>query len=594
MSGQPNINSSDKGKFREQYLASLELRAKLDNVNYQANKVHKRTGQLPSEPSDFRSLEEKLADTERLRREARGYLGMIADGREANKISIEMTDDQLLFYTQQKDTINEIVKKQFRLGVYADTFLPFLTRYMNDTAGNYGISTGLQQANGKNVVLNSENMLDQITNYEQLGDLLYIFEGETHPQFTADQLRGLRTSPQYIDFKDATIVLANEINSFNTNPFTAIKGFSNEVQRKMGYDVLNNFLQEIPTITQIVRKEDLLRRLMASGDLQAVKNELTRTRGILEMTPDVLQLGEILKQLISTSPKKGSGDPAEGGARMPDATVEPAEGIAMSHPIMEASRKEKEKWLKGLQQTALANGIKGGIYGTQTSKSIYANIKSMNAFISNNFAMLTAIEAGDYAPIAQAQAQKAGGKGFMTGGGLYSKPASRKYHHPKATDWDKGVNPTKRFVPIGRYIINKHRLDDDVVAIKRPAGSCIKEFPSTRVSGGLGKIIRHIVGGGIPDFDELEALDDNEKAYLHKLSKETHILDRLSIPAPKKSESDKEIDKFNVMRGEIMSGNDNKELIRKFKLMTMKLMNLNLLPKSQARDILFDLTSMGF
>ena len=149
-------------------------------------------------------------------------------------------------------------------------------------------------------------------------------------------------------------------------------------------------------------------------------------------------------------------------------------------------------------------------------------------------------------------------------------------------------------MPIGRYIINKHRLDDDVVAIKRPAGSCIKEFPSTRVSGGLGKIIRHIVGGGIPDFDELEALDDNEKAYLHKLSKETHILDRLSIPAPKKSESDKEIDKFNIMRGEIMSGNDNKELIRKFKLMTMKLMNLNLLPKSQARDILFDLTSMGF
>tara|TARA_R110000751_G_scaffold7427_3_gene30367 strand:+ start:235 stop:1989 length:1755 start_codon:yes stop_codon:yes gene_type:complete len=584
MSGQPNINSSDKGKFREQYLASLELRAKLDNVNHQANKVYKRTGQIPSEPSDFRSLEEKLVDTERMRREARAFLTEIADGREANKISMEMTDDQMIFYTQQKDTINPIIKQQFRLGVYADTFLPFLNKYMNDTAGNYGISTGLQQSSGKNVMLNSQNLLDQITDPTQLSELLGIMMTE--------KMATLRTSPEFIAFQEAVEDVSKELMRFNGNPYTQIKSIRDEDTRGQAYRMLNDFLQEIPTNVEVERRMDKLERYMASGDIQAVKGELNRTRALMEMTPDVIQIGDYLRGLITATAGAKGGEPAPttGGAEpfMPEVP-------AIAHHIMTANRKVKEKWLKDLQKVALEKGMKGGIYGTQTSKSIYANISSMNAFISANFGMLQALEAGE-TPLAEATTTGTAGGGEQgrgfSGRGLF-RP-SRKYHHPKATDWDKGVNPTKRFVPLGRYIINKHRLDDDVVALKRPAGSCIKEFPSQRVSGGLGKIIRHIVGGGIPDFDDLEALDDGEKAYLHRLSKETHILDRLSIPAPKKNESDKEIDKFNIMRGEIMSGNDNKELIKKFKLATMKLMNLNKLPKSQAREILFDLTSMGF
>ena len=54
------------------------------------------------------------------------------------------------------------------------------------------------------------------------------------------------------------------------------------------------------------------------------------------------------------------------------------------------------------------------------------------------------------------------------------------------------------------------------------------------------------------------------------------------------------IDDFELMKGEIMAGNDNKDMIKKFKILLMKLSNTQQLPKSQVRDILFDLTSMGF
>ena len=53
-------------------------------------------------------------------------------------------------------------------------------------------------------------------------------------------------------------------------------------------------------------------------------------------------------------------------------------------------------------------------------------------------------------------------------------------------------------------------------------------------------------------------------------------------------------DEFEVMKGEIMAGNDNKDMIKKFKILILKLSNSQLLPKSQVREILVDLASMGF
>ena len=48
------------------------------------------------------------------------------------------------------------------------------------------------------------------------------------------------------------------------------------------------------------------------------------------------------------------------------------------------------------------------------------------------------------------------------------------------------------------------------------------------------------------------------------------------------------------MKGEIMSGNDNVDLIKRFKVLIIKLTNKGLIPKGQSKDILMDLVSMGF
>jgi hypothetical protein len=178
----------------------------------------------------------------------------------------------------------------------------------------------------------------------------------------------------------------------------------------------------------------------------------------------------------------------------------------------------------------------------------------------------------------------------MVGGGLV------RAYTPKPTDIDEetGVAPTPKYTKLGRYLIHKGKMNDDIISIRRPSGTFVGDFPSQRVSKNLGKVFRSIVGGGVPTFDELNSLNEEERLYLHKLAKSARIEDKLNIPAPKMEEDEKDIRRFEILKGQIMSGQDNREMIKEFKLLILKLSKKGHIPKGQVKDLLVDLASMGF
>ena len=161
-------------------------------------------------------------------------------------------------------------------------------------------------------------------------------------------------------------------------------------------------------------------------------------------------------------------------------------------------------------------------------------------------------------------------------------------------DWSAGVPVPIKYVPLGRYIIHKRQLDKDIVSIKTKTGKQVAGFNALKVSKNLGGALRKIIGGASPTYDEIAELTDEEKHYLHKVASKADIIDRLSIPAPNKHQDDKDTNQFEIMKGEILSGNDSTELIKKFKLLILKLTKKELIPKRQANDMLFELTSLGY
>jgi hypothetical protein len=137
-------------------------------------------------------------------------------------------------------------------------------------------------------------------------------------------------------------------------------------------------------------------------------------------------------------------------------------------------------------------------------------------------------------------------------------------------------------------------MADDIISIRRPSGTFVGDFPSQRVSKNLGKVFRSIVGGGVPTYDDINSLNEEERHYLHKVAKSARIDDKLNIPAPKMEEEEKDVRRFEILKGQIMSGQDNREMVKEFKILLLKLSKKGLVPKGQVKDILVDLASMGF
>ena len=54
------------------------------------------------------------------------------------------------------------------------------------------------------------------------------------------------------------------------------------------------------------------------------------------------------------------------------------------------------------------------------------------------------------------------------------------------------------------------------------------------------------------------------------------------------------MNKFEILKGEILAGNDNKEMVKNFKIMLLRFMNSGKIPRRQGQEILTDLVSMGY
>ena len=142
------------------------------------------------------------------------------------------------------------------------------------------------------------------------------------------------------------------------------------------------------------------------------------------------------------------------------------------------------------------------------------------------------------------------------------------------------------------FIINRKKLADGIIMIKRPNGAFMGDIQTKRVSSKLKNVFDKIVGGNIPSYNDYDKLDDDEKEYLKYVSTKANLEDKLAVPTPKKDTDEQLINKYEVIRGQICAGQDNKEMIEDFKKLLVVLCDKKLLPRRQVSDILIDLARL--
>jgi hypothetical protein len=586
MSGQPNINPLDQAKFRQQYLANLDLTIGLQQANFNANRIFKKTG-VPQQPLDTRSQDEKFQDIQGLKQQARGLLRELMDGQNVQDVLYNITYPELTYLVSAFPQISSILKPKFSLGVPANIFLDFLDRYISAEERNRGVNDGLQQATGDQIVMNTQLILQGMASSADLNQL------ETRVQQLNMGSVGLRQAllREVKELKD---------NLPTTQELKDITDIQNDILKADIQQILSNAMRNVPSKSELAQGMARLETAIRTKDTDAVNSALSKLNNLLATSADIGDELQTIKQLIAQT----GASLVQGQAELTGA-VERRAIFIPSNDLAEQTKDQIISYFRKLLDIPEVAPVMLDIANkSQWTTGTKMELLGLYSAVEPEIRQLTRQGVTQVAqPLLTPESGKKAGKGICGRG--VGRPATRNYEGStrparsdrityEDVDWNKGIAVVPRFIPFGRYIINKKRLDDNIVSLKTRAGGYLSNFKSQKVSNKLGKVFRVILGGGIPRYEDIDELTDEEKEYLHKVAKASDIIDRINIPTPNKKEEEQEINQFEIMKGEIMSGNDNADLIKKFKILLIKLSKKNLIPAREGKDILFELTSMGY
>jgi hypothetical protein len=643
----------DLQKYREQYLSYLRLEASNNQKITNAVMLLKTTGQLPVPPLDVRTTTEKLQDLEGSKVQLRALLQEVTDGGIAGQIISLLDSDQITFALQNWETIQKEMRLKYGRGVPLNVFIVYLNKLIDDTQKAEGVKFGLQLATGNNIVLSANQLFgdyDQLL--KELGRLLVqanaimgVDIAQARKVIQDNVQTGLTRADQAkfnalpLDQQTTLYNLMNEYYELSVTSEDLL-----EIIKRLDKAIRD---RDMTTVRDIINKDIIgklqideetmsnrikIRQLISSGQqallelpfseveiIQQPKPVRTKKeipREVRESMEGMLTQMELQNALEAGLPTSSIGKPIRTkkpkGPKAPkkipkefEIVEEEVEDIGAIGPSSSSSSSvfPKETDFSGLnrlqkidyltqrleQNPGLILGAEGKNYGMNNVTGKYKRIPS-----STTVSILLKLYS-DYITKSQNKTIGSGLHSKMKGKGLVEKPYRQSIAHLIDTsELDKMERP-KMYVPFGRYFVNKHRLNQDgILAFRTPAGNVVPNLSTEKVSSSMANVMKSLIGGGMPEFDNISGLNEDEKDKLFHICKNCKV-DTPAVPKSfRKGINEKEEDRFNILRGQIIAGNDSPVIAKEFKIILLKMLNSGRIPKRQANEILQELLILGY
>ena len=612
----------DKKSVRMEYINNLKLDTANITRNYNANQIFKATGtSRPNALPDTRTTTDKRADKEAIKRELIAEFSTITDGIVANDIVQKLQPQDLEFAGDQIAYILRKLKDRYKYGIPADVALQQIQKLRVKWEQDQQQTMGLNQQNGEygGFVANADDL-------EEIAE----------PDF----LEQVADAIEPIDHETARIIRQLANHSLTTQEKEKYFGggegpMDNDYEQRYA-----NLIRERPTTGQIQESmaRILTRKHIEGPNGKSVDKELQILRNYCTLTDESIRIFNRLKASMDENLRDteidfnldednlGEGEDGEeeqqGGQQVEQVFQDPQ--APQSGPNLITPRREPVQTTAVAVDTNATNPRTGAVKSAQataipTSIEQFMGIRTpkqqgdftipmQKAYMGQEEIQIPPnwtkkrIENGELdstlaivrGKIAEGNQKATTGNGLgrkrrvVMGQGLVRSRANRLEHLI-----DAPMEKPKPYSPFGRYVIHKHKLQDGILQLKTPKGGAVSSLPTESISFPLSKILRKIVGGSRVDFDELQDLHDDDKGYLHRIIKTAHLHDKISVPRPDYGKEKDELKRFDILKGEIGAGNDNKDLVKEFKVMLMKFVNQGRVPRRHAHEILTDLASQG-
>lgn len=194
-----------------------------------------------------------------------------------------------------------------------------------------------------------------------------------------------------------------------------------------------------------------------------------------------------------------------------------------------------------------------------------------------------------------------GGTPATIGRGIFSKKlmqnkgvgnVSRKIPFSKRVIIGRGIQKQEelRYQQFGRYVIHLPSLKKQILNIKHKCISTIMSLPPRPISKDIQALVYDILEHGRLTPKIYSSLSREDKQYIDCVLTKAQLDEKLGIQMDRQEQRE-DIKRFELLRGEMMAGNDAEEIRKELKMYLLRFMNDGILPRHKATQLLIELAA---
>ena len=637
---------ADRNGIRNEYLKNLQMETSNNLTNYNANQIFKQTGQLPPSITalvDTRSITEKYADKQKARVAVLSGLREITDGANANEIIDQIQGNDIVELLNNLPQIIAEIKPKWSLGITAPAFMAYWNRYKQALTLNAGVST-LAVLQSNQLLTNIQGLLQNIQatlatkqDYTLLKSVFSLLPQTDEVQRATQMIQDAEDDTRTI----YSLATEMSIGGGTKDPLT----FEQQIQD------LNAAVENLPPRSAIVELTQQAQIITQLGNSPQEANELaSQARSQLSLSQDFQNLEQEFETLVSTpigeSPSAISDITTETFKNTPARYLPPyfkrvtniaefnredwgeqykiikiligRELIPKAYinfgEVKNVSALRKKNWRTTNLPELVENyySQKSPLGGAEESKKGEGKASSgKNPRLGLPSERPTTIGGEEpLEPTAEqiAEGGKESGTGIKRKRRIQGRGVNANRTHAETTTLTSGgnyrripkvdtshkVEKVPSYIQFGKHLLHQHNLLGGILQIRRQSGNIINELPRQSIGGKLKNVLIKLTGTGSPSFEDINELSTHEKELLNKVVKHCKIDQRLLVPTPDKTKEEQDMNRLQILSGEITAGNNNPTIVKELKTLLLRLKNCGRIPKREAHEIMEDLLTLGY
>jgi len=403
-------------------------------------------------------------------------------------------------------------------------------------------------------------------------------------------------------FQNKFSQLVNDINDMKAilptkDQITALSSITNQLRNEVPAEILAPLMDRLGALEGSILTEDSYRRLGAESEIRQFET-IARLQNITENLPTRDRFDEVLREIQSgrantedtldyieelvdgIDRRMIEGLDEISRARLSQAQAqEPIDYIAPSS-VGDYSVGKLGKYVSKLvaRNPALKRGVAPSSLKTKAQFQVF--LEERDEDIRASIPQATAIQTATISVEPEKE-----GKGI--GRTMSVKKISVKKNIGKGIEL--GEKP--QYLTLGKYVINYGQLaDKDILNVKYPSLGRIPSLPPVAVSDAFKEFMIELLDTGKMNKRAYEYVPIEEKKLFEKITTGAGLTQKLGVKKTITDNDKAEADRFELLRGEYLAGNNAQSVIRELRRFVVKFMAEGKIRKNEGMNLLMELS----